>query len=50
MDPDEFARSGYAARPWIRHYDTGVPSTLTYPETTLPELLLELHLPNTPSS
>ncbi|HEY3080336.1 MAG TPA: long-chain fatty acid--CoA ligase [Chloroflexota bacterium] len=41
MDPDEFARSGYAARPWTRHYDTGVPSTLTYPETTLPELLLE---------
>jgi long-chain acyl-CoA synthetase len=41
MDPDEFARSAYAERPWRRHYDPGVPPTLTYPETTLPELLLE---------
>jgi long-chain acyl-CoA synthetase len=41
MDPEEFARSGYAERPWTRHYDPGVPSTLSYPETTLPELLLE---------
>ncbi|HEV8636722.1 MAG TPA: long-chain fatty acid--CoA ligase [Chloroflexota bacterium] len=41
MYPEEFARSVYAERPWTRHYDPGVPSTLTYPETTLPDLLLE---------
>ena len=41
MEPEEFARSAYAARPWTKRYDPGVPSTLTYPETTLPELLLE---------
>src|SRR5262245_3224342 len=41
MDPQEFARSAYADRPWRRHYDPGVPPTLTCPETTLPELLLD---------
>src|SRR5919201_2042887 len=41
MEPEEFARSACAARPWTKRYDPGVPSTLTYPETTLPELLLE---------
>jgi long-chain acyl-CoA synthetase len=28
-----------ATRPWHDHYDTGVPSSLAYPETTLDELL-----------
>ena len=28
-------------RPWLKHYDVGVPHSLTYPEITLPEMLRE---------
>lgn len=28
-------------RPWLRHYAAGTPATLTYPETTIPDLLRE---------
>lgn len=28
-------------KPWLKHYDEGVPHSLTYPEITLPEMLRE---------
>ena len=30
-----------AGRPWTRHYDTGVPATLTYPDVTMHALLVD---------
>jgi long-chain acyl-CoA synthetase len=32
-------RSAVASRPWLRHYDPGVPGTLDYPSARLDELL-----------
>jgi long-chain acyl-CoA synthetase len=29
------------AKIWLKHYDTGVPSTIEYPEITLHQLLAE---------
>ena len=29
----------YAERPWTKHYDKGVPTTIDYPEVTLPDFL-----------
>src|SRR5438067_3418581 len=31
----------YARRPWIEHYESGVPSEIGVPAQTLPELLIE---------
>ncbi len=33
-------RSAVASRPWLRHYDPGVPATIDYPSARLDELLL----------
>ena len=28
-------------RPWLQHYDDGVPTSLEYPEITLPQFLVD---------
>jgi len=37
----EEARRFYEARPWLAHYDEGVPEHLDYPDANLPELFAE---------
>ena len=37
----EAASSFYEARPWLAHYDEGVPRHIDYPEASLPELFAD---------
>ncbi len=37
----EAARRFYESRPWLAHYDDGVPRRLDYPSKSLPELFAE---------
>ena len=40
MTTQETQTDLYESRPWTKFYDPGVPTTIEYPRTTLPEFLV----------